>query len=283
MTGAERTLIPHVDDVGGSHGANVAMTELAALGSVTCGSVMVPPAWFPEIATTAGDLDLGIHMTLTSESVAFRWRPISTIDPASGLIDGAGHMWPTVPEVRQHARPEAVASEIRAQLERAAAAGIDITHLDSHMGAALAPEFVEATVDIAIEYELPLLFPADIDGYLGVLDIGDVDMTVIANQHARAMDAGVAVADRFLMPLEHREEHEHRAIIERRLSEIGDGVTFLSLHCAAPGDIAAIHPGDAAWRVGEYHAFSDPDFVAWLDRQEFSQSGMRPIRQHLRG
>ncbi|MEM7025515.1 MAG: ChbG/HpnK family deacetylase, partial [Pseudomonadota bacterium] len=39
-------LIPHVDDLGVCHGANRAFVELASLGFVTCGSVMVPCGWF---------------------------------------------------------------------------------------------------------------------------------------------------------------------------------------------------------------------------------------------
>ena len=47
---ATRSVIPHVDDLGASHGANAAFLDLAARGLVTCGSVMVPGGWFPEIA-----------------------------------------------------------------------------------------------------------------------------------------------------------------------------------------------------------------------------------------
>ena len=136
---------------------------------MSSGSVMVPAAWFPEIAAAPNlsDLDLGIHLTLTSESAAFRWRPISTASRASGLIDGDGYMWSTVPPLREHAHPEAVEGEMRAQIDRALAAGIDVTHLDHHMGAALAPEFVDATVRIAMEYLLPVAFPSNIEGFLG--------------------------------------------------------------------------------------------------------------------
>ena len=37
-----RAVIPHVDDLGGSHGANQAFLELVRAGRVTCGSVIVP-------------------------------------------------------------------------------------------------------------------------------------------------------------------------------------------------------------------------------------------------
>jgi predicted glycoside hydrolase/deacetylase ChbG (UPF0249 family) len=99
-------LIPHVDDLGVSHGANLAFVELAGLGFVTCGSVMPPCSWFPEMVAMVKErpaLDVGVHLTLTSESCACRWRPISTASRTSGLLDGDGFMWPDVPSLRHAA------------------------------------------------------------------------------------------------------------------------------------------------------------------------------------
>ena len=67
---AERAIIPHVDDLGASHGANQAFLDLARAGRVTCGSVIVPGPWFREIADAAcadPSLDIGVHLTLTRE------------------------------------------------------------------------------------------------------------------------------------------------------------------------------------------------------------------------
>src|SRR5215204_6138778 len=93
-----RAIIPHVDDLGATHGANAAFLDLVSRGLVTCGSVMVPGPWFREIAEAAGthqSLDIGVHLTLTSERKAYRWAPISTVSPASGLIDASisGLIW----------------------------------------------------------------------------------------------------------------------------------------------------------------------------------------------
>ncbi len=274
------TLIAHVDDVAGAHGANLAMLELGRIGAVTSGSVMVPGPWFPELAghPAVADLDLGIHLTLTSESAAFRWRPLSTRDPASGLVDPAGYLWPTVPQLRSHALPGAVEAELRAQLDTALAAGIDVTHLDCHMGAALAPEFVAATVEIAGDYRLPLMFPRDVPGYLAVLKMGEVDATALE----RARDDAICIGDHFMMPLIHQGEADHVAVLKAMLGDLPDGVVYLSLHCAAPGDVEQIHPRDAAWRLGEYAAFSDPEFLSWLRSRPFTLSGMRPFRDEVR-
>src|SRR5262245_66217905 len=84
-----RILTLHVDDVGMCHGANRAFLDLYRAGAVDSGSVMVPCPWFPEIAEAARKdrgLDLGVHLTLTSEGDGYRWPAISAASPASGLV-----------------------------------------------------------------------------------------------------------------------------------------------------------------------------------------------------
>ena len=287
----ERVIIPHIDDVGNSHSANVAMMELGT-GAVSSGSLIVPASWFPEIANASNvsDLDLGVHLTLTSESAAFRWGPISTTSRASGLVDDDGYMWSTVPPVREHAHPEAVEGELRAQIDRALGAGIDITHLDHHMGAALAPEFVDATIRLGVEYSLPVAFPADIEGFLATLtagagagspnEMGEVNAAELEEARLRA---GVfAVGGTFLMGLTHQREPNPRKTFERLLSGAKPGITYLSLHASAPGDIEHIHPNDHAWRVAEYNLFGSDDFGSWLASQPFGIAGMREYRDRLR-
>jgi len=287
----ERVVIPHIDDVANSHSANVAMMDLGT-GAVTSGSVMVPAAWFPEIARAPNlpELDLGIHLTLTSESAAFRWRPISTTSRASGLIDGDGYMWSTVPPLRKHAHPEAVEAEMRAQIDRALAAGIDVTHLDHHMGAALAPEFVDATIRLAAEYSLPVAFPSDIEGFLALLaagagagspnDMGEMDTAELTEARRRAGD--FAVGGTFLMGLTYQREPDTRSTFERLLTQLTPGITYLSLHASAPGDIEHVHPNDYAWRVAEYALFANADFGSWMQAQPFKIAGMREYRERLR-
>src|SRR5919205_960428 len=128
-----RAVVPHVDDLGASHGANSAFLDLAARGLVTCGAVMVPCPWFREIAEAAAAdpaLDLGVHLTLTSEWAHYRWAPISTASGTSGLIDADGYLWRDVASLRRHLVPEAAEAELRAQIERAIAAGLTPTHID---------------------------------------------------------------------------------------------------------------------------------------------------------
>jgi predicted glycoside hydrolase/deacetylase ChbG (UPF0249 family) len=142
----QRVAIFHADDVGMCHGANVAFEELSKDGSITCGALMVPCPWFSEVVAMAAaspDIDLGVHLTLTSEWKSYRWAPISTTRRSSGLIDTDGYFWHRLPMLAAHVVPEAAEAEMRAQIERALSAGIDVTHIDTHMGVALLPQLIE--------------------------------------------------------------------------------------------------------------------------------------------
>jgi hypothetical protein len=188
-------------------------------------------------------------------------------------------MWPTVPELRAHAHPEAVEAELRAQIDAALSAGIDVTHLDHHMGAALSPEFIDATVRIARDYRLPVLLPRDTAGYLAVLNMGPVDAAVL--DEARRSAGPLAFADTFLMPLWWQDAPDPHAKIRQLLRAAGEGVTYLALHCSAGGDIGWIHPKDAHWRNSEHALFSQPTFVDELAGLGFEVSGTRAIRDRL--
>jgi predicted glycoside hydrolase/deacetylase ChbG (UPF0249 family) len=279
-----RVLIPHVDDLGVSHGANQAFALLSALGFVTCGSVMPPSAWFPEMVELAKErpaLDVGVHLTLTSESRACRWRPVSTASRASGLLDGDGYMWPDVSSVRRHADRAAVETELRAQLEAALGAGLDVTHLDTHMGAAAAPEFVAIYVALGRAYRLPVLLCRDSASYDSVLEMGPIDRAFYDRLIAELDHEGLPLIDRFAMGLAMRERSCEGAL-RHVVRHAAPGLTYLSLHCNAPGEIEAMHPDDAAWRIAEHEVLQDPAFLDWVARQNVQLTGFRPIRDRYR-
>jgi predicted glycoside hydrolase/deacetylase ChbG (UPF0249 family) len=78
-----RLVIFHADDVGMCHGSNQAYLELCAAGILQTGSVMIPCPWSPELVQACQQnptLDIGVHLTLTSEWAGYRWGPISTRD-----------------------------------------------------------------------------------------------------------------------------------------------------------------------------------------------------------
>jgi predicted glycoside hydrolase/deacetylase ChbG (UPF0249 family) len=156
-----RLLIVHADDIGMARSVNIATAQAFESGGITSGSVMVPCPWFPDFAAYYREhqpLDVGIHITLTAEWDYYKWGGISPAGEISSLLDEYGHFYSTVEELGQHAKPEEVETEIRAQIERALALGIRPTHLDTHMGSVMAtPELLRIYQKLGKEYDIPVL------------------------------------------------------------------------------------------------------------------------------
>jgi hypothetical protein len=151
MTG-ERAVIVHHDDLGVLHATNEAHRSLPDFPT---GSVIVPAPWATEWAGTPG-VDLGVHLTLTSEWRWPRWRPLTG---GASLRDPQGCFWPTVEQAWSHIRADEAEVELRAQIDTALAWGIDVTHIDTHMGAVLRPDLAEIYHRLAFEYRLAIFLP----------------------------------------------------------------------------------------------------------------------------
>ncbi|NNE11296.1 MAG: ChbG/HpnK family deacetylase [Ilumatobacter sp.] len=280
-----RQVVIHADDVGMCHGANRAFVELSHAGTIGAGSVMVPCPWFPEIAAIAADdpdLDVGVHLTLNAEQAGYRWAPLTRPGSASGLTDDSGYCWATVAEVRAHAHPDAVEAEWRAQIDRALGAGIDVTHLDTHMGSALAPEWCERYVQVGIDYGVPALVTGRIADYGPNNHLEGVDPNALDGAVAMARDAGMPVFDRVLetdFGRRRGDDHDYPAMFA---TAHDDDLVYCAFHPCCPGEIEMIEPDAHHVRVDEYELFGHPSWRGWLDEQQFEIVGMRPFRDAMR-
>lgn len=161
----DRVVVFHADDIGSSHSSLAAYADLVDFGVLSSAATMVPCAWFPATATycrnhrDTGHLDMGVHLTLTSEWSTIRWGPISRRDRGSGLLDAEGYFHRRAGAVDAEADLAAVEQELRAQIEAALAAGIDITHIDTHMLTLWQSRFARLYVELATAYRVPLFLP----------------------------------------------------------------------------------------------------------------------------
>lgn len=280
-----RAAIIHADDVGMCHGANLAFLELFRRGALTCGSAMVPCPWFPEIARLAAEdltLDLGVHLTLTSEWAGYRWAPLTRASKSSGLVDDEGYFPRTLAELAARVAPEAAEAEMRVQIERALAFGMDVTHLDTHMGAAVLPSLIEIYCRLGREYDLPVLLPRHSRTYLSVLKhdaVGPADFW--DDTVGRMLAAGMPLVDDFRMTPGVPTEQSDAAYREL-LETLPEGITFVALHPNAPGDIEAIIPPRAHFRTDEHRILGSGRFQEWSTAAQIQLLGMRPLRSLMR-
>ena len=279
-----RVIVIHEDDVGMTHGANTAFSELSAMGACSAGSVMAPCPWFPEavgMAAANPTLDLGVHLTLNSEKKPYRWRPLTSPPRSAGLTDKDGYFWADVPSVRKNAAPEAVEAELRAQIDAVVATGIDVTHLDAHMGAVMMPEFVEIYYRLGKDYNLPILLVKDLRRFNPMSYAGAARTETYDSVVARAREAGEPIFDLVVESPWGRQtdaETAYRAMF----AEIQEGLTYLSLHFNKPGDFEVIEPDHAHIRTEEYAVFKSGLVAELVAAHGVDVIGMRQIRDRLR-
>jgi len=278
-----KVVVIHEDDVGMTHGANAAFAELSRLGALSCGSVMPPCPWFPEaveMAKSDGKLDLGVHLTLTSEKKPYRWRPLTAPPRSAGLTDPMGYFWPDVPNARR-ADPKAVEAELRAQIEAAIDAGLDVTHLDAHMGTVMCPEFVDIYLELGLDYKTPILMVKDYNTFNPRSYSGPMSSDKYEAALERAKAAGFPVFDLVQETMWDRKTDAATAYREA-FRRIPEGLTFLSLHFNAPGDFEAVEPAYAHIRTDEYALFKTGEPKRWAEEYGLEITGMRAMRDDLR-
>jgi predicted glycoside hydrolase/deacetylase ChbG (UPF0249 family) len=267
-------LVVHHDDLGASHSANMAFVELSDQGVVTSGSVMVPCPWFPELAAIARnrpDLDIGVHLTLTAEFPNFRWRPLTGVSD-NGLTDTDGFMWRGVAGAR-NADPQAVEAEFRAQIVTALDAGIDVTHLDAHMGTAWQPEFIDIYVRLGEEFDLPIALPRNV----GAMAPSGFDFTPYFD---RLVSRGNPDFQRFIST-PFGNGAPDAGTYAGIFGGAGPGLNWGAFHFTAPGDIA-FYADDASTRMAEYEVFRSGRAMELLDAAGVELVGMRALRDAMR-
>jgi predicted glycoside hydrolase/deacetylase ChbG (UPF0249 family) len=163
-------LLVRADDLGAALAVNEASMKTVDSGIARSVEVIVPGPWFRDAVERLrgrDDIDIGVHLTLTSEWERVRWGPISQGVPS--LVDLEGKFFPMTSQ-RADFPPgtgflecgwkiEEVERELRAQIELARKELPKVTHLSAHMGTATANRELRELVDrLAKEYELPIRF-----------------------------------------------------------------------------------------------------------------------------
>lgn len=268
-----RLLIVNGDDVGMCHAANAATIDSMEHGLMTSATIMVPCPWFPEIAAYAAShplSDFGIHLTHTSEWKKYRWGPVSSRESVPGLLDPAGYLWPSIEGVYGHATPEEAEREGRAQIHKALDAGVDVTHLDSHMGTLQYDlRYHGVYQKLAREFDLPLRMGSQ------------ETLEAFGAGHLRAELAKVGILCPDYLIHGGRERGEPIADYWRRmLRDLRPGVTELYIHAAKDGEELRQITGSWRDRAAEYELFTrDAEIRALLEAQGVKRIGYRVIRQ----
>ncbi len=260
-----RLLIISADQLGSTHAATAGGLSAMREGAATTGTVMMPGPWSRHAVDRAGpDDDLGVHLTLNAELDCFRWGPLTN---APSLLDGDGGFPRTVADLWDHADPDEVRRECRAQLERATLWGLEATHLSTHLNALQQrPEFFDVLLDIAVEASLPLRLEGPAAQATAGFPFRDL-----------AHEAGVVTPDHFRFVRGGAAAHFSAA-----LDDLTPGVTVVAFEPAiAAEEIRAIDPSATA-RMNDLAVLTDrslPSRIAESGAQLIGFAALRDLQR----
>ena len=162
ITSAEEIrLIIRGDDMGMTHGANVAFEKAFNEGVLTCGAIQAPAPWFEEAAELCRKNPgwcVGVHLCIIGEWRGYRWRPVLPWDQVSSIVDEDGFLY-RYPEELFANKPklEEIDAEFRAQIALALKHGVGVQYIDTHyMGYTSYPGLEEVYKKIARDYNVPI-------------------------------------------------------------------------------------------------------------------------------
>lgn len=289
LGGEARAIILNADDFGMCHAANEAITELLVAGHLDSSTVMLPCAWAPEalqFAAAHPDASVGVHLVLTSEWSRYRWRPLT--GAGTSLVDRDGCFPTEVRTVEERASVEDVTAELAAQIDAALTAGVDVTHLDNHMGSVYGlytgRDFLGPVFALASRHGLPFRLPRIADG-VGI----DTAMQPALDRATAAADAaGIVILDRlWTHPFElagegtdAEETYEQiRDGFVALLRAVPAGVTEIYLHPMVDGhELRAAVDYGAAKRGYERRLLSDPVIHETIEQEGLIRISWRALR-----
>jgi predicted glycoside hydrolase/deacetylase ChbG (UPF0249 family) len=281
-----RLLVIQAEDLGMAHSIDKASFEALEKGWVTSAGVLVPAPWFPEVVRWARNhpnAGLGIQLDLNAEWASCRWRPVSDQPATSGLLDPAGYLPNNARYIGQHAKPDEVATEFRAQLDDAKKAGIPISHLDSHGGIELyTPWLFKEYWNAGTEAALPAVLSKEYVLQRGkttqktnIYDVGgvEIDISTLPIDRIITMQPGFAQKDWL-------------SAYEKALGALPPGVYLLSVHLGYNDEelqaMTLDHPNwGAQWRQNDLDMVSSPEFQKFLKDKGFILVGWKDLKKAI--
>ena len=267
-------LMVHADDAGLSCSENTATMEALEKGIVNSYSIMVPCPWFLDMANFAQhrpQFDCGIHLTLTCEWKHYKFGPVLPYSEVPSLVDNQGFFHAKREMIKNFADPEEVKKELKAQIDRALAAGIKPTHLDSHMYTlGLTKELLSVYRELGREYRLPIFLSDQL-----LKEVGNPNALEEGDHIVNALHIGNFGA------MESIGLHEWYAQILKNLKA---GFNIILIHPAFNNmemkQLCVDHPNfGSLWRQMDFDFFTDPKTASYLKERNIKPITWREIQK----
>jgi predicted glycoside hydrolase/deacetylase ChbG (UPF0249 family) len=169
--------------------------------------------------------------------------------------------------------PEAAEKEMRTQVQFALDHGIDVTHIDSHMGTVFHPKFLQSYLAISREFRIPAFFPNISKEQLIARGFGEY-IGIYEELKQFFLQSSLPFVDDLISGTG-KVEGDAVEYFCRRFNEIKPGITHFLIHAAK------VSPGEAE-RNQDYEAFTDDRIKECIKKHHLKVIGYRKIRDYMR-
>lgn len=263
-----RVLLINSDDAGMSHASNQGIIASVESGITTSVSVMAPCPWVPEYLDyykqNPGTC-VGAHLVLCSEWEFYRFSPVAGAAQVPSLADQQGCFHRNNALLLEHAKPEEVDIEIRAQVKRLQQMGFTLSHINTHMGSLQTrPEFLESYVALAIELQVPLRIVGDTvpDGYSSRERI-----EVFKPFTERVWNAGLPVLDDIHTQSYSWKTEDKFELYADAIRNLKPGITEFVVHPTKPDPAIDVATKNRILLYGDYYALKDPRLLEVIEEE----------------
>jgi chitin disaccharide deacetylase len=257
----DRVIIMNSDDLGMSYGTNQAIYESLEAGITTSTSIMAACPWVPDALTyykKNPDICVGAHLQMCSEWDYYRFMPVAGVLAVPSLADEMGCLHDNNRLFVEHAKPEEVGIELRAQVDRLEKMGFKLSHINSHMWSLFeTPEIMEHYVSLAIEKQLPLRIVGDTvpDGYAMTADPKFIERCKAFTQ--RVWDAGLPVLDDMHTASYNWKKDEKLAEYSDAIRNLKPGLTEFVVHPTKQSEEMDYITGNRVLLYGDHKTLTD--------------------------
>jgi predicted glycoside hydrolase/deacetylase ChbG (UPF0249 family) len=283
-------LIINCDDFGQSPPMNQAIMHLLEERKVSSATIMAPAPGFEEAAEWSrrrGQSNIGLHLTLTSEFDALRWKSL-TGHPS--LHDESGYMHKTVEAFERNADTAAVMKELSAQYDAVKRFGISITHADNHMGSlygtATGRSHIPQVLKQCVKWRVPFRLFRKVHPEDPLLSSIPGVERIVAKASSLAGVLGVAIPDYLLshpFGIEEGETYEQfKESMIAKMYTLPEGISETYIHPAVEDSEMLAQVPHWEKRVWEYRLLLEDDFAYTIKDAGVLLTDYDYIRKHGR-
>jgi hypothetical protein len=180
--------------------------------------------------------------------------------------------------VWENADPEAVLSEMDAQIQRSLTAGINLTHIDTHMGTVAHPNFMQGYIQLAIKYGIPAMVPRmSVEELIGSEGIDEETAQMAAGVFHTLEEMGFPLIDR-LSSLQLEDASDRLGQAKQALQSLKPGITHFIIHPAK--NTPELRQITNSWdcRSADYETFMKDELRNFIKAEGIQMIGYKALK-----